>query len=68
MKLKFKNLIENDIIAMLADFVDSKNISIKINAIWALMNLAYKTNQKIKQQILSCTNLFNLCILLQNII
>ncbi len=40
---------------MLTDFVDSTNESIKINSIWALMNLAYKTNQKVKQQILSCT-------------
>jgi hypothetical protein len=46
-------LISNNIIRILVEFIDCKNISIKVNSIWTLMNLAYQADQKIKQQILT---------------
>ena len=49
-------LIKNNIIRVLVEFIDCKNISIKVNSIWTLMNLAYQADQKIKQQILTGKN------------
>jgi hypothetical protein len=49
-------LISNNIIRILVEFIDCKNISIKVNSIWTLMNLAYQADQKIKQQILAGKN------------
>lgn len=46
-------LINNNVIKILVEFIDSKNISIKVNSIWTLMNLAYQADQKVKQQILT---------------
>jgi hypothetical protein len=46
-------MIKQDIIKLLVDFLDYRNISIKLNCMWSLMNLAYQTDFKIKQQILS---------------
>lgn len=46
-------MLSDDVIRILIDFVNYKNKSIRINSIWALMNLAYHADQKIKQQILA---------------
>ena len=46
-------MIENGILQILADLIDHKNHSIKINCMWALMNLAFQADHKTKQLILS---------------
>ena len=52
-------MIENGIVKVLAELLDYENASIQVNCMWALMNLAYKADQKTKQSILSCIyNLF----------
>ncbi|RNA42716.1 armadillo repeat-containing 8 isoform X1 [Brachionus plicatilis] len=48
-----ETLLGDDVIKILIEFVNYKNKSIRINSIWALMNLAYHADQKIKQQILA---------------
>ena len=54
-------MIKQDIIKLLVDFLDYRNISIKLNCMWSLMNLAYQTDFKIKQQILS-SKCFDSCV------
>jgi hypothetical protein len=54
-------MIEFGVINILVKLVDHQNISIKINTMWALMNMAFQADQKVKQQILSSK--FNLLIL-----
>lgn len=51
--LLFKTMIEYGIINILVKLVDHSNMSIKVNTMWALMNMAFQADQKVKQQILS---------------
>ncbi len=44
---------ENGIIKILAELVDHKNHSIRINSMWALMNTAFQADQLVKQQIIT---------------
>lgn len=48
-----ETMIEFGVINILVKLVDHQNISIKINTMWALMNMAFQADQKVKQQILS---------------
>jgi len=48
-----ETMIEYGIINMLVKLVNHQNISIKVNSMWALMNMAFQADQKVKQQILS---------------
>jgi hypothetical protein len=45
--------MENGIITILIDLLEYNDNSIRINCMWALMNLAYKADQQTKQQILN---------------
>jgi hypothetical protein len=46
-------MIKQDVIKFLVELLDYRNISIKVNSMWALMNLAFMADHKVKQQILS---------------
>ena len=51
-------MIEYGVINILVKLVEHQNTSIKINTMWALMNMAFQAEQKVKQQILSSKNKF----------
>lgn len=46
-------MIKQDVVKFLVELLDYRNISIKVNSMWALMNLAFMADQKVKHQILS---------------
>ena len=51
-------MIEYGVVNILVKLVDHQNMSIKINTMWALMNMAFQADQKVKQQILSSKSTF----------
>ena len=53
-------MIEYGVVNILVKLVDHQNMSIKINTMWALMNMAFQADQKVKQQILSSKSTFTL--------
>ena len=46
-------MIKQDIIKFLVELLDYRNISVKVNCMWALMNLSFLAELKVKHQILS---------------